>query len=47
MVCIACETFYNDRPPIPKHLLEKALRLILQETRSKSTNGITSNRHGH
>ena len=30
-VCTACETFYNDTPPIPKRLLGKAPRLILQE----------------
>ena len=27
----AYETFYNNTPPIPKGLLGKALRLILQE----------------
>jgi len=31
IVCTAYETFYNDTPPIPKRLLGKALRLILQE----------------
>ena len=30
-MCTAYETFYNDTPPIPKRLLRKALRLILQE----------------
>ena len=30
-MCTAYETFYNDTPPIPKCLLGKALRLILQE----------------
>ena len=30
-MCTAYETFYNDTPPIPKRLLGKALRLILQE----------------
>ena len=31
LVCTAYETFYNDTIPIPKPLLGKALRLILQE----------------
>jgi len=31
IVCTAYETFYNETPPIPKRLLGKALRLILQE----------------
>ena len=31
IVCTANEPFYSDTPPIPKRLLEKALRLILQE----------------
>ena len=31
IVCTAYKTFYNDTPPIPKRLLGKALRLILQE----------------
>ena len=30
-VCTSCETFYNYTPLIPKRLLGKALRLILQE----------------
>ena len=30
-VCRAYETFYSNKPPIPKALLEQALRLILQE----------------
>ena len=29
--CPAYETFYNDGPSVPKRLLGKALRLILQE----------------
>ena len=29
--CTVYETFYKDTPPIPKRLLGKALRLILQE----------------
>ena len=31
IVCTVYETFYNDTPPIPKRLLGKAPRLILQE----------------
>ena len=31
IVCTAYETFYNETPSIPKRLLAKALRLILQE----------------
>ena len=31
IVCTANEPFYSDTPPIPKRLLGKALRLILQE----------------
>ena len=30
-VCRAYETFYLNKPPVPKPLLEQALRLILQE----------------
>ena len=30
-MCTANEAFYNDKPPIPKHLLGKTLTLILQE----------------
>ena len=30
-VCRAYETFHKDEPPVPTRLLEKALRLILQE----------------
>jgi len=29
--CPAYETLYNDTPSVPKRLLGKALRLILQE----------------
>ena len=31
IVCTVYETFYNETPPIPKRLLGKVLRLILQE----------------
>ena len=31
IVCTAYKTFYSDRLPIPKCLLEKAPRLVLQE----------------
>ena len=31
IVCTEYETFYNETPLIPKRLLGKALRLILQE----------------
>ena len=31
IACTAYETFYKDTPPIPKRLLGKALRLVLQE----------------
>ena len=31
IVYTAYETFYNDKPPLPKRLLGKELRLILQE----------------
>ena len=30
-VCRAFETFHKDEPPVPARLLDKALRLILQE----------------
>ena len=30
-VCKAYETFHKNEPPVPTRLLEKALRLILQE----------------
>ena len=40
IVCTAYETFYNDTPLIPKHLLGKALGPIVQEN-SFQSNGTT------
>ena len=31
IVCKACDAFYKTEPPIPTHLLQRALRLILTE----------------
>ena len=50
IVCTAYETCYNDTPPIPKRLLGKALRLILEENSfqfNKRNYLQTQNRHGH
>ena len=42
-VCRAYETFYLNKPPIPKALLEQVLRLILQENsfHNKQSRNIT------
>ena len=41
IVCTAYKTFYSDRLPIAKCLLEKAPRLVLQENSFHSTNETT------
>lgn len=45
-VCRAYEIFYNNEPPIPTRLLEKALRLILQENSFQFTGKHYLQTHG-
>ena len=45
-VCRAYETFHKDEPPVPTRLLEKALRLILQENSFQFNGGNYLQTHG-
>ena len=41
IVCKAYDAFYKTEPPIPTHLLQRALRLILQKTATNLMEEIT------